>query len=64
MAHYWRYKRPLDYPDASKVANDVVSLAAFPQYLERWLDRQIENRNAMHPVVRFLINLNVDYYRK
>jgi hypothetical protein len=64
LAHYWKFKKPLDYLEASKVANDVVGGVAFPKYLEQWLDHQLEKRNEAHPIIRFLVNLQVDYYRR
>jgi hypothetical protein len=63
VAYYWKFKKPLDYLEASKVANDVVSHASFPKYLTEWLDYQVEKRNEAHPVVRFLVALQCDRLR-
>jgi hypothetical protein len=63
LAYYWKYKKPISFLMASKVANDVVSHASFPKYLSDWLDYQVEKRNEAHPVVRFLVALQCDRLR-
>jgi len=57
MAHYWKFKKPLDYLEASKVANEVISQSKVPDYLSEWLDEQKAKRNESHPIVRFLLSV-------
>jgi hypothetical protein len=63
LAYYWKYKKPISYLMASKVANDVVGHTSFPKYLEEWLEDQVRKRNEAHPVIRFLVVLHLDHLR-
>jgi hypothetical protein len=65
VAHYWKYKQPLDFHIAVKVGNDIVSRSAFPNYVEEWLDFVSGgiDEKTLAPVVRFLLNLLADHRR-